>query len=500
MKTEENSPQKFDRLGRTREIEVITSLIKSQSAKRTEHSFVLALDAKYGAGKSFMLDLLSTKLGADHPVARVDAWADDTGNEPTVSIMAAIEETLEPFFDEKVGKKIREKFGAVRRNILPIVAKGAGGALSKAIARYVGEAVKEELAELLVEQSDPATLNDDEAVQSVEAEAGADGAEAAVDAIGSALTELADQHAKGMIADYRKRKNSRESFKLSMAELIRSLSKRDGNVDSPLVVIVDELDRCRPDYAIKVLEEIKHFFDVPGVAFVLAINREQLARSIKAVYGTEFESGEYLRRFFDFSLGLVEKSFEELIEDQCLEHAIEKESLRSPPGERDSENTWSDHARHISRVLSALEASARETKATIQNLSLFVDTWPYPAKVELTLAIPLLLSKVRGEGFNTTNLSGTMVNHSSPWFEHVSGADMAELFRGLNEAAGRSLQHSSHGPERGHFAADYIRLVFSEEFQVARKLYEKPEGWRVPSSFASKYREHISFLREMEIN
>ncbi|HAG52631.1 MAG TPA: hypothetical protein DCL21_02475, partial [Alphaproteobacteria bacterium] len=68
-----------------------------------------------------------------------------------------------------------------------------------------------------------------------------------------------------------------------------------------LVIIVDELDRCRPDYAVKVLETIKHFFDVKGLSFVLPINKNFLEKSIEGFYNltpSAFSGKEhYLTRF-----------------------------------------------------------------------------------------------------------------------------------------------------------------------------------------------------------
>lgn len=67
----------------------------------------------------------------------------------------------------------------------------------------------------------------------------------------------------------------------------------------PIVIFVDELDRCRPDYAIKMLEIIKHFFDVKGCAFLISTDTKSLHSSIKSVYGEAFDSPKYLKRFFD---------------------------------------------------------------------------------------------------------------------------------------------------------------------------------------------------------
>ena len=71
----------------------------------------------------------------------------------------------------------------------------------------------------------------------------------------------------------------------------------------PLVFIIDELDRCRPTFAIELLERVKHIFDIPGIVFVFGINQKELCSSIKSVYG-EIDAGVYLRRFFDISLSL----------------------------------------------------------------------------------------------------------------------------------------------------------------------------------------------------
>jgi hypothetical protein len=68
----------------------------------------------------------------------------------------------------------------------------------------------------------------------------------------------------------------------------------------PLIFFIDELDRCRPNYAVEVLEQVKHFFNVPGIVFVLSIDKEQMVNAIKGFYGNESINGhEYLRRFID---------------------------------------------------------------------------------------------------------------------------------------------------------------------------------------------------------
>ena len=72
----------------------------------------------------------------------------------------------------------------------------------------------------------------------------------------------------------------------------------------PFVFIVDELDRCRPVFAIEMLESIKHIFNVPHCIFVLGVDRDQLQESIRAVYG-DIDALKYLERFFDLDMRIA---------------------------------------------------------------------------------------------------------------------------------------------------------------------------------------------------
>lgn len=73
-----------------------------------------------------------------------------------------------------------------------------------------------------------------------------------------------------------------------------------------LVIFIDELDRCRPSFAIEMLERIKHYFDDDRIIFIASVNREQLIHSISKYYGTNFDSTGYLDKFFDWNIYLPE--------------------------------------------------------------------------------------------------------------------------------------------------------------------------------------------------
>ena len=91
------------------------------------------------------------------------------------------------------------------------------------------------------------------------------------------------------------------SLKELVREFINNLIEEHGN---RLIIFVDELDRCKPDYAIRFLERIKHYFDDDRVTFVFSVSLSQLQWTVKSYYGTEFNATRYLDKFFDIQLTL----------------------------------------------------------------------------------------------------------------------------------------------------------------------------------------------------
>ena len=88
----------------------------------------------------------------------------------------------------------------------------------------------------------------------------------------------------------------RQDFRNAVSDLAQEAGK--------LFFFIDELDRCKPLFAIQTLECIKHFFNIPNVVFVFATDISQLARSVAGVYGQGINAGGYLSKFFDYQLHL----------------------------------------------------------------------------------------------------------------------------------------------------------------------------------------------------
>jgi hypothetical protein len=89
--------------------------------------------------------------------------------------------------------------------------------------------------------------------------------------------------------------------KLVLSEFRTQLQAFASSFPKSTIVIIDELDRCRPDFAVNLLERVKHFFDVENVVFVLLINKKQFSNAIRGVYGAETDARAYLEKFLNFT-------------------------------------------------------------------------------------------------------------------------------------------------------------------------------------------------------
>lgn len=95
-------------------------------------------------------------------------------------------------------------------------------------------------------------------------------------------------------------KTQREIHSL-VSDFLDSLLFEQGN---RLLIIIDELDRCKPEYAVRLLERIKHYFSNDRITFVFSLNIEELQHTVKCFYGEGFDACRYLDRFFDYRISL----------------------------------------------------------------------------------------------------------------------------------------------------------------------------------------------------
>ena len=249
-------PFKFDALARKPVVEFLRDLIK-----QIEGPFVLALDSPWGTGKTTVVRMLRRSLEIEgfHCVY-FNAWKDDYVTDPLIPMVSAIDELK--VGGDSANESFRSSMATVRKAVGPIA------------KRVIKAAIK---------VGTMGALDVDEAIE-----------EATADATSEAASDL--------IEEFQREKASLEQFRESLEKAVSKLSQDDP--PRPLIFFIDELDRCRPSYAIELLERVKHVFDVPSMVFVLSIDKKQLEAITAAVYGERIDAPEYLRRFIDLEYAL----------------------------------------------------------------------------------------------------------------------------------------------------------------------------------------------------
>ena len=125
---------------------------------------------------------------------------------------------------------------------------------------------------------------------------------------------LENESKKSISEQLQKADEERASFKAfrdSLSSVSKSIAEKNQNAGQslPLIFIVDELDRCRPPFALEILERIKHLFSVENVCFVLVTNLAHLGTSVKKAYGMEIDDAHtYLEKFYHHRIMLPERS------------------------------------------------------------------------------------------------------------------------------------------------------------------------------------------------
>lgn len=270
-----------DHLGRRDEAVYLSKYLAARyEVKAKEEGFVLAINGDWGMGKSFMLHRWGEQMHLEgHPVVQFDAWANDYTPEPLVAFIAELDKALGPQFDTMPGgAALHAQWYEKAKAVLIPGLKTAGFALAKH-GLGMGAAHFSE-----VWSGDDGETN-----------------EAAFDS--KALGEKLNKVVEDALKSHSNTKEAIKAFKERLGALIDHLAN-ESNVQLPICVFIDELDRCRPDYAIQLLEGIKHLFGVPGLHFVIATNIPELAHSVRAVYGSGFSADRYLKRFFDMEYAL----------------------------------------------------------------------------------------------------------------------------------------------------------------------------------------------------
>lgn len=236
-----DQPFAGDLLQRTRLADRLTGYIN-----RLENGAVIAIDALWGEGKTWFASNWAARLHREgYPVVFIDAFAENDELDPFFILAAELALLFED--GQGTGDAIRGEAARLMNAMMPLAGKPAA-------ARAVPPAPPDAPFE---------TTGDD------------------------------------MVNRIEKRLKAWPAEKALFARFRTTLGRIVSGCGKPAVIVIDELDRCRPSFAIRFLERIRHYFDMPNLIFVLPVNRIQLHEAVRNVYGTDTDAGTCLHRFIE---------------------------------------------------------------------------------------------------------------------------------------------------------------------------------------------------------
>ena len=311
-----------DRLDRARYAEFLTKYLAAEGKQR---NYVLNLNAEWGAGKTWFIKRWYMELKAHYPTVYIDAWQQDFSDDPLLTVISSIIDQLR----DATGNKIAIPDG-IKSKLLGLLKVGGKLVLKSAIKKVGWE-----------------------------------------DSDFSVEGEDADKLVDTLCSNHKERYESIQYLKQEIRQWVEgAVGLSEGELDYPAFILIDELDRCRPSYAVEMLETIKHIFDIKGVVFVLATDTEQLQHAIKVIYGDGFDAESYLGRFFHrrFTLGSISRR--EFIQQALSDKQLQFANINVWPGITDSQvlvNILTAICDHFSLSLRKTEQVLDRTIASIVN-------------------------------------------------------------------------------------------------------------------------------------
>jgi len=368
---------KKDLLNRKNEAEFLTTYLLKRYENTPEKPFVLNVNAEWGFGKTFFLENLAEDLkNKDYPVLYFDAWKNDYTNEPLISFISEMDSLLTPFFskDDEIKRSFKNVLKSSKSLILPVLIK-----------KFTGHSL-DELEDKIEEEPEPKTGN------TTQGEISPDDANKELK---DEITSVISKAATLALTEHQTIKDSISSFKTNMKVLLKSIESKEG-INLPMFVFIDELDRCRPNYAIELLENIKHIFDIPGITFIIATDSKQLSHSINAVYGNDFASERYLKRFFDQEYTLTAPDSYLFAEYLFEIHNIkDKRRIFSPLTLSAYEGGMNMNIKLFSLYADYFKLSYRDQEQVITSLSAICLVWDNDKSIHLGYILFLLIMKHR---------------------------------------------------------------------------------------------------------
>lgn len=285
--------------GRKEQADLLTKMLENryeilkQRAEKDDsliNTFSLNLDAGWGFGKTHFIERWANDLSDKHVVLMFNAWEHDYQKDAMTCLLSALLTQISEYFSEisSTNDKIKKKLKTVGSAMANFAKSAAPAAINVISTATLG--VK--LGSLIT--SDPEHSDTDEAVEKL-------------------TGLLGGKMAEQLFSNKEKYGKALAVFKESMRELINAI-ETETKYELPIYVFIDDLDRCRPDFTLEIIECVKHILEIDSLYFVFATDAEQLEKSIKAIYGEGLDSEKYLKRVFNRECKLKDPNYERFSE------------------------------------------------------------------------------------------------------------------------------------------------------------------------------------------
>ena len=244
----------------------------------------MVIDGGWGTGKTKFCQKLIQLMQEQHRDYRpvyIDAFRSDHSGEPLLALFAKIIKACTP---EDTGEQPSEQ----RKDLTKEIAKAAGFVMKTVAKAAVGHVLKQNTDDLVEEFQQ--IMNGNQDADSL--------AETVTDAAATIVSYTIDATVEALLKEQIEAEKNLETLRACLKRLAAA---------KPIILFIDELDRCRPDYAVDMLEVIKHVFDVENVKVVLVTNTKQLRAAINHRYGAEVDAHKYLDKFLKYSFALPDK-------------------------------------------------------------------------------------------------------------------------------------------------------------------------------------------------
>ncbi|MFG0454508.1 KAP family P-loop NTPase fold protein [Shewanella mangrovisoli] len=265
---------------RIKQADAFTRYIDSRSSIK---AYVVNLNGAWGTGKTFFVNNWNLWLKENkYASLKIDVWESDYLNDPLAILTAELLTELKKYDIVDFYESERKIFNVgwkLAKNFLPVIMMAIG-------QHYLGKDFNEVLKEIGVSTKDLA--NDS-----------------------SSISNRMGDFGEHIFSTHKKHKEFVNEFKKELTHLVSIVCEKSNK--EKVYVFIDELDRCRPTYAIEMLEVVKHLFDIPKLVFVLSTDTKQLESSIKSLYGEQFDAEEYLSRFFQRRLTLSKPNYVDFV-------------------------------------------------------------------------------------------------------------------------------------------------------------------------------------------